>query len=1071
MGKVVLNTPQGKVNITIVGDKPTLEESIQINNIIRQSGTGQLMSKEEPNTADKLEQLFDSSTGIKSNALRSALSVAENNEEEDAILRKFDLSDDDFLRDNRGRLALTPTGASKFGQETDRNILIDEEGFSKYDFSDLAGIVPELVGGVGGAIAGQIAIPIPILGAAIGAGIGAGGGQAVEELGEAVAGVQKQDIGDIAKDVGKEATIGFVSDLTFGLAAGAFRAVRRGVTPGKDLTATELDTAGLSTSPPIDEAGNVIKPTDFARLSADEKIAAVNRTVTLEDGTVVRGGFGVKPTLSAIRAPSLVARIQAIGEKIFKTSDRLKNNNDVIKQVIDAYKEKFGLEGADAVDVGDILKRGMVDNNEQLIKAEKKAQKEIIAQMKGAVGVFKRAADENSSVDDDLFDIFKNASDQFDTFISGKFKAVDDILRDDAGSGRAGVMFINHFTDHLKRIKSDYAPQIAAKDPDGKAFQNIIDSFESVGGKLKFPKPDEKPGSFVDTSLKDPISFNQLYNLRKTLSDLRMSSNDTVKQELTNVNGTGLLDEVDNMFKQMGDEDSQLFRDLSGRLGNIGISANKFKNAGKTLKGAQAEFFEGRSMLEDLYASQSIKNLNNYKTMPGQKDKSPMNIDIYRNVVKANNPQFLQRAADFLREYGTGAKGLDDTVKTGDELANEFIARAANQFLEDAIETSGIKNFKNVKDFNGTKFQMAIKGLGTTAKELFGDKTDEILKLSDEIGGVKISGLQARNVLDQYRDAIGDSESMSGLIDKLTALSETQKILVREQRNRIINKLQDEALDLDPLEAARFLVQKQTKNSEIKPIMNYFAKNQDRAAEQKIRSYYISSMIDDFGESVMTDGKSLNAFADRILAAAEDGKLRTIFPGGVGESMEKFGKILKFNARAAEGGDLVAANIAASPFQNLGKLAKFTILGNRMLSQSYYDDIISQFNGITLKQFKKPADRAKSLGSIIGKALSQSTGQTIDNAINEAEDQIDAVLESSGVKSQIQNVTQQIGPAINQARTGINQVRNVGSAPTINPPAAGTQLAGVNISNPANAFSLGLSPQNIAIAQRTRGTP
>ena len=104
-----------------------------------------MVSKEEPNTADKLEQLFDTNTGIKSNALRSALSVAETNEEEDAILRKFDLVDDDFLRDNRGRLALTPTGAAKFGQETDRNILIDEEGFSRYDFSDLAGIVPELL--------------------------------------------------------------------------------------------------------------------------------------------------------------------------------------------------------------------------------------------------------------------------------------------------------------------------------------------------------------------------------------------------------------------------------------------------------------------------------------------------------------------------------------------------------------------------------------------------------------------------------------------------------------------------------------------------------------------------------------------------------------------------------------------------------------------------------------------------------------------------------------------------------------------------------------------------------------
>ena len=1053
MGKVVLNTPQGTVNITIAGDKPTLEESIQINNIIRQSGTGQLMSKEEPNVADKVEQLFDSSTGIKSNALRSALSVAETKEEEDAILRKFDLNDDDFLRDNRGRLALTPTGASKFGQDTDKNILVDEEGFSRYDFSDLAGILPELAGGIGGAITGQLAIPIPIVGAAIGAGIGAGGGQAVEELGEAVAGVQKQDIKDIAGDVGKEAAIGFFSDLTFGLAASAFRAVRRGVTPGKDLTTSELDTAGLSTSPPIDEAGNIIKPKDFAKLSADEKIAATSREVTKADGTVVRGGFGIKPTLSAIRAPSLVARIQAIGEKIFKTSDRLKNNNDVIRQTIDAYKEKFGLEGADAVDVGQILKRGMVDNNQALIQAEKQAQKEIIDQMKGAVGVFRRAADENGSVDDDLFEVFKNATDNFDSFISGKFRAVDDILRDDAGLGRNGIMYINKFADHLRRIKSDYAPQIAgSKDPDGAAFRDILSQFESIGGKL-------------DEGLIKAVSFNQLYNLRKGISDLRMTANDTVKKELINPNGTGLLDEIDNMFKQMGDENSQLFRDLSGRLGST-ATTNKFKNAGKALRGAQAEFFLGKSILEDLYASQAIKNLSNYRTLPGEIDKAPMNIDIYRNVVKANNPQFIQRATEFLKDYGGTVGG-----KTGDDLANEFTARAANQFLEDAIETSGIKNFKNVKDFNGTKFAQSIKGLGTTAKALFGDKTDEVLKLADEIGGVKISGLQARGVLDQYRDAVGGTESMSGLISKLEALADTQKTLAREQRNRIISKLQDETLDLDPLEASRFMVQKQTKNSEIRPIINYFASRRDDASLQKIRSYYINSMIDDFGESVMTDGKSLNAFADRILDAAADGKLRTIFPEGVGESMEKFGKILKFNARAAEGGDLVAANIAASPFQNLGKLAKFTVLGNRMLSQSYYDDIISQYNGITLKQFKRPEDRAKSLGSIIGKSLSQSTGQTLDNVIGEAESQVDAVLESSGVKDQLRSTAQQLQPAINQARAGVNQVRNVtASAPNINPPAGGTQLAGIDISNPANAFSLGLNPSDIAIAQRTRRT-
>ena len=109
-------------------------------------------------------------------------------------------------------------------------------------------------------------------------------------------------------------------------------------------------------------------------------------------------------------------------------------------------------------------------------------------------------------------------------------------------------------------------------------------------------------------------------------------------------------------------------------------------------------------------------------------------------------------------------------------------------------------------------------------------------------------------------------------------------------------------------------------------------------------------MIDDFGESVMTDGKTLNAFADRILKQAKDGKLQVVFGKEMGKSMEQFGEILKFNAKSAEGGDLVAANIAASPFQNVGKLIKISILGRKMLSKGYYDDIVEQYNG-AIKRF------------------------------------------------------------------------------------------------------------------------
>ena len=87
-----------------------------------------------------------------------ALSVAENDEEEDAIMAKQGFTSDEFTRDKRGRLALTPTGLAKLGIDTEKNILIDEEGFSASDFTDLLGIVPELGGGILGLVKGVFAL-------------------------------------------------------------------------------------------------------------------------------------------------------------------------------------------------------------------------------------------------------------------------------------------------------------------------------------------------------------------------------------------------------------------------------------------------------------------------------------------------------------------------------------------------------------------------------------------------------------------------------------------------------------------------------------------------------------------------------------------------------------------------------------------------------------------------------------------------------------------------------------------------------------------------------------------------
>ena len=149
----------------IRGETPNYVEMKEINRLVknldRESRETKIRSSEQEG--------FDTRTGVRSASLRSSLSAAETNPEQEAILQKFGLQSEDYLRDSRGRLAVTPEGGKKLGLELSENTLIDEEGFSRYDLADIAGIAPEVIGGIGGAIAGQILIPIPVLGAAIGA--------------------------------------------------------------------------------------------------------------------------------------------------------------------------------------------------------------------------------------------------------------------------------------------------------------------------------------------------------------------------------------------------------------------------------------------------------------------------------------------------------------------------------------------------------------------------------------------------------------------------------------------------------------------------------------------------------------------------------------------------------------------------------------------------------------------------------------------------------------------------------------------------------------------------------------
>ena len=84
-------------------------------------------------------------------------------------------------------------------------------------------------------------------------------------------------------------------------------------------------------------------------------------------------------------------------------------------------------------------------------------------------------------------------------------------------------------------------------------------------------------------------------------------------------------------------------------------------------------------------------------------------------------------------------------------------------------------------------------------------------------------------------------------------------------------------------------------------------------AGKKVQQFFLSQLTQDFGVSALVDGKALQGMS-KAFSAAEKGKLRAVFGKETGIDMEKFAKILAANAKTAQGGDLIAANIAAKSF-------------------------------------------------------------------------------------------------------------------------------------------------------------
>lgn len=914
MGLITLDTKYGPIDVKIQGDKPTSKEFFQLDNI--ESQPEKYVPQEIIDSYNKSlkgqRAEFDYKTGIQDKKLRTMLGRADTSEDQEKVLMDgFGLTRDQFTRDDLGNLALMPEAAQMFGVESSVPVMIDESGFTRRDFSDLSGMGTTIAGGVAGALAGQALIPVPILGAAIGAAIGGGTGKAVEEGIESFQGVQAQSGMDIAKDIGTEALIAGAGEGVIGLAGKAYRVFRGTNRVGKGVPQERIDDI----------------------LSANAR--------------------GYKPSASALNVPSLVARQQAVSEKVLGTSKRLRDNHENILADLARYREGLAapsVEGTSSA-LGQAAKKGKKTLKAKVSLTEDK----LLKHMDDIAVQLGKASDQDLAIDADLFKIFEDSYKVFDSQVDEAFEGISTAMDDAVGN--SSLFKTKGMVDDAKlEIRKYVAAQSGTNDAAARdALQSII-------------------------NLGDEASFAQLYVARKSLRQAEYGriTSDTVEGVVEK-----FMPMIDN---QLNIKNVQKI--LRRKTGQALTTPQRgiLKQASKDLDKARGMYKKGNQSFEAVRSAVSKKDLINKI-----KNDAPFNESGMANsFIRPNNPKLLSDAEKVVNKF----QGPNAFAPMKERMASEWLRGA----LKNSLDSNNGK-------WSGAKFKKKVDDLGSTANALFGNKAGEIKKLVDQMDALSLRNVD-ESLIARFSNA-GADDAAVGLLKNLS--DELNQLSVFTQ-NQVMKKLSKG--QLTPTEAAEYLASGSVRAEDVKALRSYFANSADDM--NAIRSYYMESLVGDFEKTFLTDKTQFIKLGSKF--SKDKAKIKEIFGDEMSEDMLEFGRIMKLLGESAPGGDLVAANIAASPLENLGAIARLSVIGSMFSSGPFYKTFLKKF-----KDASKGADiktKGQIAGELISDAVKSSMGQgivqTADESIDSAVDQGQAIIQSNMQPKRSSTPVPQVTPPLGQ---------------------------------------------------------
>ena len=662
------------------------------------------------NTGKDLKTLVDERTGrdrenfdYKTGAdgrLRALMSFGETEGDRESILKSL-VGEDGYVRDKGGQLALTPTGQKVRGMEpSEKNIIVEDEGFSLRDFSDLAGILPETVGSIAGAVIGGG--PSFGLGAIAGAGIGGAAGQAIEESIEQFLGVQTQGLSDVVKDVAIEGAIGAGGEVLGAAIIGAGRAVIGG---GKSL------------------AGRVTGSGSAEQLASD-------RLARMKD--MVDEGF--VPSMEAMGAPRFLGYGQKFVENMAKVTKRIDNNVAVALSKKDDYFN--GLKETAGEELGEAAATLTPKKFEELTKIRDSSQRQILKAVDDSIDLLTNSVKLDVDLNASTLKAITNAFAKFGDDTVDQFNEVDTIL----SKIKSKQKILDPETGKRVALTGDKIPLFR----DLGALKSPLNEYMTEMRNLADPAAREID-TFLKTTSEKGATFRDLTNLRKSINDsLYFGGNVSTKafSVLESLRGT-----IDDMM------DTRLIENMidpnSLRGGAQGVKdLENLKLAAKKRKTAMATYRNGIQRFEKLSQLRLIRSIRDLSSKGGYEPRviSDKFVD---NVIKGDSPETLEavlKAADNPQELqdAFARSFLKDALQKAeiDELdPNKFNGRTFAKRVR-SLGTTGPKLFgKEWQEINKLADEISITSAKTSIKK---NEVDKLLNLN----GTSPIALGMKDLLD-----------------------------------------------------------------------------------------------------------------------------------------------------------------------------------------------------------------------------------------------------------------------------------------------------------------------------------